>query len=178
MVAQGTLPVIRRGCCVLGARGDGAGRAGILESEDSDAAADKLAASVAEHVTDADDRQWVEPRLAHLLGLADATFERDDLFAAWRLFFECLADDQSTVLVFEDLQWADAGLLDFIEYLVEWARSKPIFVLGLARRSSQDGGLRLEPRPAAASRASPSNRSPMRQWTPCSRGSSPAFRKS
>ena len=87
----------------------------------------------AEHVTDADDRQWVEPRLAHLLGLADATFERDDLFAAWRLFFECLADDQSTVLVFEDLQWADAGLLDFIEYLVEWARSKPIFVLGLAR---------------------------------------------
>ena len=109
------------------------GRAGILESEDSGAAADKLAASVAEHVPDIDDREWVEPRLAHLLGLADATFERDDLFAAWRLFFECLADDQPTVLVFEDLQWADAGLLDFIEYLVEWARSKPIFVLGLAR---------------------------------------------
>jgi tetratricopeptide (TPR) repeat protein len=37
------------------------------------------------------------------------------------------------VLVFEDLHWADAGLLDFIEYLVEWARSKPIFVVGLAR---------------------------------------------
>jgi tetratricopeptide (TPR) repeat protein len=75
----------------------------------------------------------VRVRLAQLLGLADASFERDDLFAAWRLFFESLADEEPTILVFEDLQWADAGLLDFIEYLVEWARTKPIFVLGLAR---------------------------------------------
>ena len=37
------------------------------------------------------------------------------------------------VLVFEDLQWADAGLLDFIEYLLEWSRDHPIFVLALAR---------------------------------------------
>ena len=109
------------------------GRAGILENEDTPTAAAKIRASVAEHVPDATDREWVEPRLAHLLGLADATFEREDLFAAWRLFFECLADEAPTVLVFEDLQWADAGLLDFIEYLVEWARAKPIFVLGLAR---------------------------------------------
>jgi class 3 adenylate cyclase/predicted ATPase len=109
------------------------GRAGILENEDAATAAAKLAASVAEHVLDAQDRDWVEPRLAHLLGLADATFEREDLFAAWRLFFECLADGAPSVLVFEDLQWADAGLLDFVEYLVEWARAKPILVLGLAR---------------------------------------------
>ena len=84
-------------------------------------------------VPDQSDRDWVEPRLAHLLGLADATFEREDLFASWRLFFESLADAAPTVLLFEDLHWADAGLLDFIEYLVEWARSKPIFVVGLAR---------------------------------------------
>jgi tetratricopeptide (TPR) repeat protein len=37
------------------------------------------------------------------------------------------------VLVFEDLQWADAGLLDFIEYLLEWSRSHPLYVLALAR---------------------------------------------
>ena len=37
------------------------------------------------------------------------------------------------VLVFEDLHWADAGLLDFIEYLLEWSRSHAIFVLALAR---------------------------------------------
>jgi class 3 adenylate cyclase/tetratricopeptide (TPR) repeat protein len=109
------------------------GRAGILESEDADSAADKLSTTIADHVLDQGDRDWIEPRLAHLLGLADATFEREDLFAAWRLFFELLADEAPTVLVFEDLHWADAGLLDFVEYLVEWARSKPIFVVGLAR---------------------------------------------
>ena len=109
------------------------GRAGILEGEDAATSAAKLAAAVAEHVRDPQDRDWVEPRLAHLLGLAEATFEREDLFAAWRLFFERLADEVPTVLVFEDLQWADAGLLDFVEHLVEWARAKPIFVVGLAR---------------------------------------------
>jgi class 3 adenylate cyclase/tetratricopeptide (TPR) repeat protein len=109
------------------------GRAGILESEDSSTALAKLSASVGEHIPDAGDSEWVEPRLAHLLGLAEATYEREDLFAAWRLFFEYLAARDPTVLVFEDLQWADAGLLDFIEYLVEWARAKPIFVVALAR---------------------------------------------
>jgi class 3 adenylate cyclase/tetratricopeptide (TPR) repeat protein len=109
------------------------GRAGILENEDAAGAAAKLRATVTGHVPDQSDREWVEPRLAHLLGLGDASFEREDLFAAWRLFFECLADEAPTALVFEDLQWADAGLLDFVEYLVEWARTKPVFVLGLAR---------------------------------------------
>ena len=109
------------------------GRAGIVENEDAKSAGAKLSAAVAAHVHDPDDRAWIEPRLAHLLGLVDASFEREDLFAAWRLFFELLADEAPTVLVFEDLHWADASLLDFVEYLVEWARSKPILVVGLAR---------------------------------------------
>src|SRR5439155_1223096 len=57
----------------------------------------------------------------------------DDLFAAWRLFFERMAEQQPLVMVFEDLQWADASLLDFVEYLLEWSRSHGIFVLALAR---------------------------------------------
>jgi class 3 adenylate cyclase/tetratricopeptide (TPR) repeat protein len=109
------------------------GRAGILESEDAAQALVKVSRSVDEHVRDPDDREWALPRLTQLLGLAEASYERDDLFAAWRLFFESLADEQPTILVFEDLQWADAGLLDFIEYLVEWSRPKPIYVVGLAR---------------------------------------------
>jgi predicted ATPase len=31
------------------------------------------------------------------------------------------------------MQWADAGLLDFLEYLLEWSRNLPLFVLVLAR---------------------------------------------
>src|SRR4029453_15052962 len=33
------------------------------------------------------------------------------------------------VLVFHDVHWADAGLLDFIEHLVDWARDVPILIL-------------------------------------------------
>ena len=110
------------------------GRAGIVEGEEPDSARAKLLAAVEEHVPELDERRFVEPRLAHLLGVDQrSTHERDDLFAAWRLFFERLAEQSPVVLVFEDMQWADASLLDFVEYLLEWSRSHPIFVLVLAR---------------------------------------------
>jgi predicted ATPase/class 3 adenylate cyclase len=109
-------------------------RAGILEEEAPEPALAKLQASIDEHVPDEDERTWLEPRLAHLLGLAERTApDREDLFSAWRLFFERLAEQRPVVLIFEDLHWADAGLLDFIEYLLEWSRSHAMFVLALAR---------------------------------------------
>lgn len=109
-------------------------RSGIAEDEEPRSALQKLQATLTEHVLDNDERTFVESRLAQLLGLADhASGDRQDLFAAWRLFFERLADTYPTVLVFEDLQWADSSLLDFIEYLLEWSRSSSLFVLTLAR---------------------------------------------
>ena len=38
-----------------------------------------------------------------------------------------------TVMLFEDLQWADPGLIDFIEHVLEWARARPILIVTLAR---------------------------------------------
>jgi class 3 adenylate cyclase/tetratricopeptide (TPR) repeat protein len=108
-------------------------RARITEDEDPASALGKLAAVVEEHFSNPEERRFVEPRLAHLLALEEGRYERDDLFAAWRLFFERLANVYPAVLVFEDMQWADASLLDFIEYLLEWSRSSPIYVLTLAR---------------------------------------------
>jgi class 3 adenylate cyclase/tetratricopeptide (TPR) repeat protein len=109
-------------------------RAGIVEEEAPESALAKLRSSIAEHVNDPDERSWLEPRLAHLLGLAERTApDREDLFSAWRLFFERLAEQGPAILVFEDLQWADAGLLDFVDYLLEWSRSHPLYVLALAR---------------------------------------------
>jgi predicted ATPase/class 3 adenylate cyclase len=114
-------------------------RARIAEDEEQSSAIAKLAAVVEEHLTDGEERRFAEPRLRHLLGLEENTrFEREDLFAAWRLFFERLADVYPTVMVFEDMQWADASLLDFIEYLLEWSRSSPLFVLTLARPELHD----------------------------------------
>ena len=115
------------------------GRAGILEGEEPAAALRKLRSAVERHVADPEERGWVEPRLAHLLGLEErVAADPQDLVGAWRLFFERLSERHPTVLVFEDLQWADAGLLDFIEYLLDWSRSHPLFVVTLARPELAD----------------------------------------
>ncbi len=109
-------------------------RCGIVENEPPETAREKLRRTVEEFVESGEERRWVEPRLAHLVGLEErAVADPRDLYAAWRFFFERLAAQQLTVLVFEDLQWADAGLLDFIEYLLEWSRNSPILVVTLAR---------------------------------------------
>jgi class 3 adenylate cyclase/tetratricopeptide (TPR) repeat protein len=109
-------------------------RCRISEDEQPDSAMAKLAEVLDDHVTDAEERAFVEPRVAHLLGLEDdSSFAREDLFAAWRVFFERLAAVYPTVLAFEDMQWADASLLDFIEYLLEWSRQSPIMVVTAAR---------------------------------------------
>ncbi|HET6817825.1 MAG TPA: adenylate/guanylate cyclase domain-containing protein [Mycobacteriales bacterium] len=112
------------------------GRAGIWEDESAQTAAAKLQACVREHVPDVDEQQWVLPRLASLLGLSDDTSaapDAADLFSGWRLFFERMSQVHPVVLVFEDLHWADAALLDFIEYLLDWSRNHPIYVVTLAR---------------------------------------------
>ncbi|MDQ3992926.1 MAG: AAA family ATPase, partial [Actinomycetota bacterium] len=109
-------------------------RCAITEDEDPVAAREKLRATIEQHVRDEDERRWVEPRLAHLLGLEEgAPGDEENLFSAWRILFERLAEESPTLLVFEDMQWAGTGLLDFLEYLLDWARGQPIFVLVLAR---------------------------------------------
>ncbi|MGZ4463414.1 MAG: ATP-binding protein [Gaiellaceae bacterium] len=114
-------------------------RCDIVEDEDSETAREKLRQTIERHLPDAAERHWVEPRLAHLLGLEEGMpGDQENLFSAWRILFERLAEQSPTILVFEDLQWADTGLLDFLEYLLEWSRSHPLFVLGLARPEFAD----------------------------------------
>jgi class 3 adenylate cyclase/tetratricopeptide (TPR) repeat protein len=109
-------------------------RVRVSEDERPEAALLKLREALAGAVPDVDERDFLEPRLAHLLGLAERSApDKEDLFSAWRLFFERMAAAHPVVLVFEDLQWADAGLLDFIEYLLDWGRDHPIYVITLAR---------------------------------------------
>jgi class 3 adenylate cyclase/predicted ATPase len=109
-------------------------RCRIAEDETEETGVEKVRATLLEHVLDADERAFIEPRLLQLLGWGGGEQgERPQLFAAWRLFFERLSDVYPVVLVFEDLQWGDESLLDFIEYLLEWSRSHPVFVLTLAR---------------------------------------------
>jgi class 3 adenylate cyclase/tetratricopeptide (TPR) repeat protein len=109
-------------------------RAGLAESDDADTTRAKIAAALEQHVPDEQERRWIEPKLLGLLGLEELrTLEREELFGAWRTFFERVSDQATTVLVFEDIHWADQGLLDFIDHLAEWSVAHPILVVTLAR---------------------------------------------
>jgi class 3 adenylate cyclase/tetratricopeptide (TPR) repeat protein len=114
-------------------------RLGIAEDDPGDAVGTKLAAGLAELFPDPGERGYVEPRLGRLLGAPvdqgspSAALTGDELFAGWRLFFERLAAQKPVAMLLEDAQHADAGLLDFVDHLVEWARDVPIFLLVFAR---------------------------------------------
>ncbi len=113
-------------------------RLGIAEEESASSGATKLAAGLDRFIRDPAERAYIGPRLGRLLGVpvaddSGAQLSREELFAGWRLFFERLAADAPVVLVVEDGQHADAGLLDFLDHLVDWARDLPIYVLVLAR---------------------------------------------
>jgi class 3 adenylate cyclase len=109
-------------------------RAGIAETDSPAASRTKLAGAVEAYVADEDERHWLQPRLSFLLGLDERPAGgREELFSAWRLFFERISDLGTVAMVFEDLQWADPGLLDFIEAVLEWSRDKPIYIVTLTR---------------------------------------------
>jgi class 3 adenylate cyclase/tetratricopeptide (TPR) repeat protein len=108
-------------------------RFGIPQDAPSAVIAEKLDAGLAEWVPDLENREFIAPRLGALLGVTEPGLGRAELFAGWRLFFERLAMVEPVILVFEDMQWADQGLLEFIDQLLDWSTSVPIFVLVLAR---------------------------------------------
>lgn len=98
-------------------------------------------------------------RLAVLTGLSDegSIGSRDAIFYSARRLVEALGRERATVLVFEDVHWADVSLLELIEDLAGKLRDVPVLILTLARpelresRPKWGGGLetysavRLEP---------------------------------
>jgi class 3 adenylate cyclase len=108
------------------------GRAGLQENADEPTTRAAIAAMLEEHVPDPEERTWIEPALLALLGI-DSGVGSQQLFGAWRTFFERLAATNPVVMVFEDFHHADAGLIDFVDHVLEWSRSVPILILTLAR---------------------------------------------
>ena len=112
-------------------------QAGILETDSTDAAEEKLREMVAGVVAGSDEPGWIEEHLRPLVGLsvgaADGGDRRGEAFAAWCRFLEALAEERPLVLVFEDLHWADDGLLDFVDHLADWATGVRLLIVGTAR---------------------------------------------
>src|ERR671930_86021 len=102
-------------------------QAGILESDAPAEAERKL--------TEAVGSERILESLRPLVGLAaeGEGGDRAERFAAWRQFFESIADERPTVLVFEDLHWADDDLLDFVDHLVDWSSGVPLLIVCTAR---------------------------------------------
>jgi class 3 adenylate cyclase/tetratricopeptide (TPR) repeat protein len=116
-------------------------RFGIAEDEAPSVAGTKLREGLPRMLNDPAEIDYVEPRLGQLLGVDTTSggpaLSRQELFAGWRLFFERISDGAPVVLLIEDLHYADQGLFDFVEHLLEWARDAPIFVVTLSRPELQ-----------------------------------------
>jgi tetratricopeptide (TPR) repeat protein len=113
-------------------------RLGIAEEDPAEVAVGKLAEGLDRFASDPAERAYIGARLGRLLGVVlagddGAALPREELFAGWRLFFERLAAVQPVVLLVEDAQYADTGLLDFLDHLIDWVRDLPVFVLVFAR---------------------------------------------
>jgi class 3 adenylate cyclase/tetratricopeptide (TPR) repeat protein len=110
-------------------------QAGIFDTDTPDEAERKLAEAVSAVVTE--DSERVLENLRPLVGIVAEGEPRGDKraerFAAWRQFFEALAEHRPTVLVFEDLHWADDDLLDFVDHLVDWGTGVALLVVCVTR---------------------------------------------
>ena len=114
---------------------------GIFESDSPEVGLQKLR----ERVPD----ENVARHLAILLGLdpEGSVEDREELFFSVRVFIESVAREQPTMLVLEDIHWADRGLLDLVELLAARLRDLPVLILTLARpelldaRPAWGGGL-------------------------------------
>jgi len=81
---------------------------------------------------DSPDRDWFRARLRPLLGLEAEEVSRDENFAVWREFLEGMASGP-TVIVVEDLHWADEAMLAFMDHLTASEAPVPLLVLATAR---------------------------------------------
>ena len=110
-------------------------QAGILESDGSERIESKLFATVKALVAPAA-VDWVLRWLRPLVGRDSeerGQSARIESFAAWRRFLDGIAERGPAVLVFEDLHWADEGLLDFLDELTEWTTGVPLLIVCTAR---------------------------------------------
>ena len=107
---------------------------GIFESDPIEVGLQKLRDAVTQ-LLGTPESEEVAGHLAILLGLdrEASVADRETLFFSVRVFIEAVARDRPTMLVFEDVHWADRSLLDLVELLAARLRDLPILLLALAR---------------------------------------------
>ena len=111
----------------------------ISEEDPQEIVSERLRTGLERWISDGAEREFIAPRLGQLLGLlTPQVLAREELFSGWRLFFERLSENGPVVMLIEDLQWADAGLLEFLDHLLEWSGDHALFLLVLSRPEGID----------------------------------------
>lgn len=106
---------------------------GIFATDAADVAAAKLGERAAS-LLPASEAQELATHLSILARLAEDTVDdRRILFASAQRFLEALAREQPTLVIFEDLHWADESLLELIEGLSTRLGAVPLLLLALGR---------------------------------------------
>ncbi|MEA2430231.1 MAG: hypothetical protein QOI19_704, partial [Thermoleophilaceae bacterium] len=117
---------------------------GIGDADSAEVAWRKLSEGVDARLADtaSSDAARHAATIARLLGIGspeaplavddDPQRLRDSFFAAVRAVVEAIADVQPLVITFEDIHWADDGMLDLIEHMAQWVRA-PLLLLCLTR---------------------------------------------
>ena len=140
-LAPGPLPSLRRGRDVLGARRDRQGRGGDPRDRRARGGRTQAPAGGRAARPGATEARWLEARAARARRARErgGQARAEAATAAWRRFLEAIAERGPAVLVFEDLHWADDGLLDFLDDLVDWLRDVPLLVVARPGRSCSSG---------------------------------------
>src|SRR5688572_29375429 len=106
--------------------------AAILDTDTAQAARARLDEAVTDLVGPAETARLSEA-IGPLVGLPGSKLAAEEAESAWRRFVGALAARQPTVLVFEDLHWADESMLRFVELLGATVRDVPLLLLATAR---------------------------------------------
>ena len=107
-------------------------QAGVLATDTPEAARDRLDAALRDLVP-AGESARLSDALRPLVGLPGSPLSTEDAESAWRRFLLALAGRGPTVLVFEDLHWADDRMIRFVELIGATVRDVPLLVVCTAR---------------------------------------------
>jgi len=103
-----------------------------------DAGAEAARASLRMLVGGTDDAERIADGLADILGIGSTTLAEGEAFWSVRRLLEELAAERLTVLLVEDVHWAEPTLLDLLDGLVDWMREFPLLVVCTARPDLYD----------------------------------------
>jgi len=116
--------------------------AGISHGDDEELASAKLGALLESLETDdRDELRTIAAAISNLLGVettpegtySAAAITQSELHWGVRRLFELLAARRPTIVLFEDLHWAEETLLDLVSFLVDGLVEAPLLVLASAR---------------------------------------------